>query len=216
VHAQPTRGLTEDRDVVVVSAEALDVALHPPQRGLLVHQPVVARAATGLCAQRRVRQEAEIAQAVVDRHDDHALAHQPGGVVVVGLADGQTAAVDPHHHRTFLVVVVMTVVPVSLPAPVATVHLARREDVQIEAVFGGRREPERRGRLRTVVGERRGLARLGPPRGRLRWAPPQIAHRGSRVGDPQVLGQIRCLNAAHRPLVGAHHARPFPVRRSSR
>ena len=46
-HGQAAGRLTGDGDVVRVAAELADVALHPPQRGLLVHQPVVARRATG-------------------------------------------------------------------------------------------------------------------------------------------------------------------------
>ena len=79
MNAQPTRRLAEDRHVVRVAAEPRDVALHPPQRRLLVHEAVVARGLIrGLGGQRRVREEAEEAEAVVDRDDDRALLDRAG------------------------------------------------------------------------------------------------------------------------------------------
>src|ERR1039458_10144323 len=44
-HAQATGGLAEDGHITRVAAEPGYVALHPAQRCLLVHQPVVARRA---------------------------------------------------------------------------------------------------------------------------------------------------------------------------
>ena len=65
-HGQATGRLARDRDVVRVAAERADVVLHPAQGGLLVHQPVVAGRAAGPRRQRRVGEEAERAEPVVD------------------------------------------------------------------------------------------------------------------------------------------------------
>ena len=104
VHAQPAGRLAEDRHVVRVAAELRDVALHPAQRGLLVHQAVVAgahgRATPALSA--GCARKPEPAEPVVDRDDDRALLDEPRRVVVVALADRQRAAVDPDHHRQVL------------------------------------------------------------------------------------------------------------------
>ena len=81
-----------------VAAEAGDVALHPAQGGLLVHQAVVTRLAVRV-GQRRVRQEAERTEPVVDGDHGYAVCHQPGGIVVIAFAGHQRAAVDPHHDR---------------------------------------------------------------------------------------------------------------------
>ena len=55
---RPFCGFAEDGDVVRVAAEAGDVALHPAQGGLLIHEAVVARLAVRV-GQGRVRQEAQ-------------------------------------------------------------------------------------------------------------------------------------------------------------
>ena len=134
MHAQPTGGLAEDRHVVAVAAELRDVALDPPQRGLLVHEPVVARGLVGrFGAQRRVREEAEEPEAVVQRDDDRALLDQPRRVVVVALAHDQRAAVQPDHHRKALGLLELGLAVLLLR------HLAvRGEHVQVQAVLGGR------------------------------------------------------------------------------
>jgi hypothetical protein len=170
--AEPARGLAEDGDAAGIAAEAGDVALDPAQRGLLVHQAVVARRAARLGGEGRVGQEAERAQPVVDGDDDHALAHQRRRVIVVALAGHQRPAVNPHHDG---------------PGAEAVLGAGRREDVQVQAVLRGAGDAERRGRLRAV---RRELGRVPypvPAGGRLRRAPAQRADRRSRVGDAEEL-----------------------------
>ena len=41
-------------------------------------------------------EEAERAETVVDGHDDHAVTHQRGRVLVVALTSEEGAAMDPH------------------------------------------------------------------------------------------------------------------------
>ena len=69
-HRHATGRLAGDRHVVRVAAEPGDVALDPAQRRLLVHQPVVAGRAARPRGERWMREEAERAEAVVDRDDD--------------------------------------------------------------------------------------------------------------------------------------------------
>src|SRR5262249_11998412 len=71
-----------------VAAEPADVLLHPAQRCLLVHQPVVAGRAAGVRRQGGVRQEAERAEPVVDRDGRRAVCRELGGVVVLAGPDG--------------------------------------------------------------------------------------------------------------------------------
>ena len=99
-HGQAAGRLTGDGDVARVAAELVDVALHPPQRGLLVHQPVVAGRAAGSRRQRGMGQEPERAEPVVDGDDHGAFGGQLRRVVVAGAVRRQAAAVDPHEHRT--------------------------------------------------------------------------------------------------------------------
>jgi hypothetical protein len=49
-HRPAARRLPRDRDVVAVTAERGDVAVHPSERGLLVEDPLVARRAIGRLA----------------------------------------------------------------------------------------------------------------------------------------------------------------------
>jgi hypothetical protein len=68
--------------------------------------------------ERRVREEAERAEPVVDRDDDRAGRRELGAVVVAAAVLDQAAAVDPHQHR-----------------PVTATARRRRVDVQVQAVF---------------------------------------------------------------------------------
>jgi hypothetical protein len=66
--AEAAEGLTPQGHVARVAAEGADVGLHPAQRRLLVGEHEVAGVGV---VQRGVAQEAEGAEPVVDRHDDH-------------------------------------------------------------------------------------------------------------------------------------------------
>ncbi len=84
--------LAEHGDVVRVAAECGDVVPDPAQRGLLVHQTVVADLVV-LGVDGRVGEEAEDVDAVVERdEDDAAVPDQRGRVVVVAPADEQPPA----------------------------------------------------------------------------------------------------------------------------
>ena len=167
---------------------AADVALHPAQRGLLVHQPVVAGRPARPAGQRAVGQEAERAEPVVDGDHDHAVLDQGGRVVVVALAGHQGATVDPHHDR-----------------PVAPGGARRGVDVQVQAVLGGAGHAEGRGRLRAVRREAGRGAHARPPRGRLRRLPAQVPDRRRRVRDAEELAGPRGRGAAQQPAGGGHH-----------
>ena len=87
-----------------------------------------------------MREEAERAEAVVDRDDHHAIRRELGAVVVAGAVLLEAAAVDPHQDGA--------------PAKAATRR--GRVDVEVQAVLAelaGRRERARR--LRAARPERR-------------------------------------------------------------
>ena len=98
-HRQAAGRLTGDRHVERIAAELADVALHPTQRGLLIHQPVVARRTARPRRQRGMRQEPERAEAVVDRDDHRSLSCQQRRVIVPSGVSGQATPVDPHQNR---------------------------------------------------------------------------------------------------------------------
>jgi len=69
--------------------------VHPPQRGLLVQQAVVAFRGQRRHAEAGHGQEAERAEPVVDGDDDDVIGvHDQRPVVLVAGAGGQPAAVD--------------------------------------------------------------------------------------------------------------------------
>ena len=119
-HRHRAGRLPSDRDFRWVAAEFGDIVADPPQCGLLVGQSVVADVAVR--AQRRMGQEPQGAQPVVDGDDDDvALGRHPTGVVDVGAAVEEAAAVNPHHHRL-------------LARPAGAV---RGPDVEVQAVLTG-------------------------------------------------------------------------------
>ena len=136
------RRFAEDRHPARVPSEGSDVALHPLEGRDLVEQRVVARRAVlGLRGQRRMGEQAEDVEAVVDGHDHHALAGEVGAVVQrLGSASGDVgAAVDPHHDG----------------GEVVTAEV-RGPDVEIEAVLADGRDDRN---LRRVLAE--GLGDIG-------------------------------------------------------
>ena len=157
-----------------VAAELLDVAPYPAQRRLLIHQAVVARRAARPRSERRVREEAERAQPVVDRDHDGALRRELGAVVVAGGILSEAASVDPDEHRATIS---------------AAAAQSRRGDVQVQAVLGdgaGRQEQVLE-RVRLLWAARRELGRVAdtvPIGRRPRGAPPQLPGGGGGVGQP--------------------------------
>ena len=87
-------GLTENRHVLRVAIELIDIGLHPFQCQLLILQAEVG------IPQRFMGQEAQGAQAVIEGYHHHALLHQPHRIVTgaAGAID-KGAAVDPDHDR---------------------------------------------------------------------------------------------------------------------
>ena len=137
-----------------------------------------------------MREEAERAEAVVDRDDHRAVGRELGAVVVAGAVLDETSAVDPHQHR---------------PAALIVIAYRRRVDVQVQAVLADR--PGRRewaGRLRAARPELRRVADAPPAGRRLRGAPPQVAGRGSGVGNAEKLSHGACGRAADGAVAGGH------------
>ena len=186
-YRQATGRLAGDRHVVRVAAEPADVPLDPAQRRLLVHQPVVARRAARSRRDRRVGEEAEHAEPVVDGDDDGAVRRELGAVVVAAGVLREAAAMDPHEHRA---------------AAVVAAAQRRRGDVQVQAVLverPGRHERARR--LRAARRELGGVADAVPGDRRLRWPPAPVAGRSRRVGHPaERVAPGRCLTAHHTAL----------------
>ena len=181
---QPAGRLTEDRHVLRVAAEARDVVLHPLERELLVHQAVVAGVVRlGPGAQRGMREEAEQAEPVVDRHDHNTLLDEVDRVVVAALAADQRAAVDPHHHRQLR----------------RRPRRTRRVDVQEEAVLIRALLAEEPGGLRARRAEGRRVQHLPPARVRLWRLPAELADRRGRVRDAQELLHVVRDDAADEP-----------------
>ena len=78
--------LAEDRHIAGVTAEFGDIGLHPFQRELQVHQPIIAEI-MALAVERRMGEKAQRADAEINRdHDRVALARQLAAVIVVALA----------------------------------------------------------------------------------------------------------------------------------
>ena len=94
----PPADSTGDGHLVRVAAEVGDVVPDPAQRRLLVLQSVVADVAGR--PERRMGQEPQRAEPIVDGDDDDvAPRDQPPAVVGLAAAAHERAAVDPHHHR---------------------------------------------------------------------------------------------------------------------
>ena len=120
-HRHAARGFAGDGHLPRIAAERGDVVADPSQRGLLVGQPVVAHRAGR--TERRVGQETERTQPVVDRDDnDVAPGGQPARVINVAAAVDEASPVNPHHHRALLVVL----------------SAGRSPDIERQAVFAGR------------------------------------------------------------------------------
>jgi hypothetical protein len=163
----------EDRHVAGVAAEGFDVALHPFERGNRIHHSVVAGGiAAGLARELRVREEAESAEAIVQRDDDGAFLRQTLAVVT-GLrarAAREAAAIDPDHDGSAIVR-----------------RIGRRPNVQIKAIFSGRRwcraARPTRAALHAARAEFGGIANAVPAGGRLRRLPAVLADRRRRERD---------------------------------
>ena len=146
--------------------------------------------------QRRMRQVAQEAQAIVDRDDDRGA---PGGsasselapIVVVGCAVNISATVDPDQDRVCSAIV-------ADPG-----SQFRREDVEIQAVLidarGACKHPECR-RLRADVPIGRCVEQRLPCLRGLRRPPTPCADGGSRVGDPEEVVHPVVYESANRTL----------------
>ncbi len=160
--------LAEDGDAVRIAAEGRDILLHPLQRRDLVEDALVA-VDLALGGQFGMREEAEDAQTIVQRHHDDAVTRHVHAVIerLLGRTAVIAAAMDPYHDRKRL-----------------ALGLRRRPDVEVEAVFAfGEGDPGRR--LPAGLRESRRRAHARPRHDRLRRAPAQIADRRRGIGDAE-------------------------------
>ncbi|CAB4791648.1 unannotated protein [freshwater metagenome] len=99
-HAHGTSRFARNRDPPRVTAERSDVLRHPLQRRNLIENANVARVSK-LGEVLGEMQEAECAKAIVDAHNDHALASERGAVVrgFNAAAAHKCAAMNPHKYR---------------------------------------------------------------------------------------------------------------------
>jgi hypothetical protein len=112
--------LAKNRDVVGVPAERSDVVPHPLEGRSEVERARIARIGVLLAGELGQVEEPEVAEPVIDGHDDHVAASgQPPPVVLRAAAGagGPGPAVEPHEDR-----------------PVAAVGPGR-EDIQDQAVL---------------------------------------------------------------------------------
>ena len=173
-HADRARRLAEDRDLRGVAAEGRDLLPHPLERRHLVEDPLVSGRRQPLAAERLQVEEAEHAEAIVERDDDHVAASGEDGTVVDRLGartDDEAAAVDPDEDGPAR--------PVEPGGP----------DVQREAVLVHRTHVEgecRAERARALPGRRSeagGVAEARPGRERSRREEAARAHRRRGVRD---------------------------------
>ena len=195
VDAPGARRLTEDRHVLRIAAESADVLAHPLECSNLVEQTVVARRAVGrLCCQSRVGEEAEHAEAIVDRDHHDALASESRAVVPgrSAAAGSEAATVDPHHDR----------------APLAD-PFGARPDVEEKAVLAALdRRPAVEGLrvalwLPAVLGERARVELPDPRLDGLWRSPAQVCDRRLGVGNAlerKDALRIRGSDTAHRSV----------------
>ncbi len=165
------RRLARDRDPARVAAEGGDVALHPPQRGHLVEQAVIAVGGQRRGAEAGHVQEAEHAEPVVEgHHDDVVGVHDQRAVMLVTGPVDQPAAVDHDEHRK-----------------PAAMSVGGREHVEEQAVLGVLPGAIAAGQLRAAVAVGGGAADAVPRLGRLRRLPAQRSDRGRGIGNAEEL-----------------------------
>jgi len=88
---------------MAIAAKCRDVTLNPLQRGNLIQQRKIidhlARRILGV--ERRMREKAEMAKAVIECHHHHTLRCQRFAAIGIKAAgtDAEAAAVQPYHHR---------------------------------------------------------------------------------------------------------------------
>lgn len=182
-HDRPL-GLAEQCDIIGISAEAFDVALHPLQRRLLTEEGVVSGAfvVTG-CGQAGKCQESQGAETVVDGpHDDVTLTDDLRRVVLLGIPIASRAAMHSHHHRE------------------GAIHGGMCIDIDDEAVFIRAWAAEKVS-LRAGIDGFGCLERLRLGFARLPQPEPVGSARRRSVGNAQVLGFAGTGNADHGAVV---------------
>ena len=203
---RPACRFAEDGHVPGVAAKGRDIGAHPFQRRRHVHQTVVASrlACRPLGRQRRMIEEAQPPQSIVQRHHDHAALGQVRSVIQRrgSRPVHQAAAVDPDHDRRGL-----SRADGPPDVQVQTV-LAHRQGTDAGVAVRGRLDAQRticRGVALTLPG-RRGTGRSPTPLGRRRRGIGNIlerSHFGIRASVQDALrnadgGLVGC---------GRHHER---------
>lgn len=180
----PAGAFAEDRHIRRVAIKGGNIGPHPFERGNLIEEAEIA--AETLCLERRMREEAEAAEPIVQADEHDAIAREIFARVDRRrtAAVHETAAMDPHHHR----------------ALVARFYLRRFPDIKVKTVLRrscrDRRCIRGKGSLGAVRREAGCTAFAGPRRDRLRRAPPVRPDRRSRIGNALVGGNIACGDAA--------------------
>ncbi len=186
----------EDGDALGIAAEGRDIAFDPAKTFDLVEQAVVARnLGVRFLAERRMRQETEKAQTIIDR-DDHTA--QPGERFAVvdrlgGGSDDEAAAMNPVENGELFGFV-----------------LGRRPDVDEQAIFAKGRVDrhlrdagKERGHLLRARGAKLEAVANALPRGhRLRRLPAKLADGRGGIGNSLVSMDI-LLVADRQPADGA-------------
>ena len=191
-------GLTENRHTPGISAEGIDIALHPLQRCHHVQQRKIARAVLGRgprLAQRPVAEPPQGSEAILDRHHDHPLLlHEGGAVIGQGGTLGVPATVNEDHHRQVR----------------AGGNLRRCKHVEEQAVFAADERPRLHagqtqaiGKLGTGGSKLRRGARVQPGTWFARCAPAQLPLWGLGVGNAEPDLRARGTDTSHhRPGIG--------------
>src|SRR5271154_1176202 len=163
-------------------------------RELLIHQSVVAVfMAFGI--DRGLREEAEVAESVIDGDYDDALIDKWSGIIVGAGATGQAAAVNPEHHGKPMTM------QIAVPPKVGHVDIQEQAILTAGAV-----------RLSAFAAERRRVEQAVPLTVRRR--PAQVTDRRRGVRDTQELVDVPGDNSLKRSAIGPDEGRPiatFPM-----
>jgi hypothetical protein len=94
---------------VRIAAKRRDIAFHPSEGQLLIHDAIVARRRRAVCivvvvrigsfcTQCRMSQESQRSKPVVDGNYNHSLFDQTLGIVVIAFTNYECTSMNPEHH----------------------------------------------------------------------------------------------------------------------
>ncbi len=205
-NAPASRGLSEDGDVVGVSAKGCDVVLYPLQGLYLVEEAIVAGTPLGVFFRKSgKRQEPEGTQPVVDGHHYNAFLAGELFTAVGGhgaRADDQGSPVNPHHDR---VSAFLARAPhIKVKAVLAAHYLAAAAQDAGDVLLRALRDV--RGGLKNVIPRRRLPGRL----------PAQLAHRRSGKGNALPGATAGDLGARYQSEASGHRLGAINLRGCAR